>query len=441
MFEVKKDAQMVEKALLVGVQFHGHSAEDTAIQLEELAELLKGIGIAVADALVFRVRVPNPSKLIGSGQASEVIALAKQHGCEAIVFDEALSPAQQRNWEREAGMLVIDRHEVILDIFNSRAMTKEAKLQVELAQMEYSLPRLRKAWSHLGRQRGGGVTQRGEGETQLELDQRLIRQRIAKLKKELEEVVRHRKVQRTQRVRVPLPTAAIIGYTNAGKSSLLNHLTEARVLEADQLFATLDPTSRRLKLPSGQILILTDTVGFIRKLPHRLVDAFKATLEEAVVSDLLLHMVDASQALVEPYIETTLEVLRELGAEDRPRLLIFNKADLIEDPEHRAQLQSRYPDALFTSTRSGEGLDALKTQLDAHFALADRPCDLLIPHDRYDLLNQLHEAGAILKKLSQAEGTYLSASVPPRLQAQTLPFQITVMDPELRKLLLAATRK
>ena len=320
------------RALLLGLQNAGQSPEEAEALLEELTELTSNLGIVTPVRLVARLREPNPRFLLGAGKTAEIIALAKEHQCGLIIFDDELHPAQQRNWEAESGLIVIDRQEVILDIFAARARTREARLQVELAQAEYFMPRLRRAWSHLSRQRGGGVNARGEGETQLELDQRIVRDRIQRLRADLATVRKQRGVQRRQRLRVPLPTAAIVGYTNAGKSSLLNALTGAQVLAADKLFATLDPATRRLRLPSGRILLLTDTVGFVRRLPHRLVEAFKATLEEALVADLLIHVVDASSPEAVAHHTTTLSVLRELGDAHARIITVFNKLDRVDDP-------------------------------------------------------------------------------------------------------------
>jgi GTP-binding protein HflX len=425
MFDVRQDPQLVERALLVGIEYAGRQQDDVNDLLDELAELVSNIGIGIQDAIALRVRQPNPKYLVGAGQAQEIMELARSHQCDVIIFDEALTPAQQRNWEMETKLLVIDRQEVIIDIFAQRALTKEAKLQVELARLEYFLPRLRRAWTHLSRQRGGSATQRGEGETQLQLDQRMVRSRIARLRGELEEVIKHRKVQRSKRTRIPLPTAALIGYTNAGKSSLLNYLTQSNVLEEDKVFATLDPTSKRLELPSGLTTILTDTVGFVRKLPHRLVDAFKATLEEAVVSNLLIHVVDASQEDTDPYIRTTLDVLGELEAAEHKRILVFNKIDLVDDPEHLSLLKERYPDALFTSTVTGAGIEKLKETLELILSETNRMMYLRLPHNRYDLVNQLHQAGAITRKTPSDQGIYIVAHIPERLQAMAKEFEIS----------------
>src|SRR4029077_2108817 len=297
MINVREKPNRVEKALLVGVFKDTVQKQDAESLLDELNSLVNTLGIPIAESLLVRVAEPSPRYFVGSGKAEEIFSRSKRIGADVIVFDNELSPAQQRNWEAMVGIPVIDRQEVILDIFAQRAQTKEARLQVDLARMEYSLPRLTRAWGHLSRQ-GGGLGGKGEGETQLETDRRLVRAQIDRLKSDLELVRLRRATQRKQRQRLPLPSAAIVGYTNVGKSALLNKLTGAQVLVEDKLFATLDTTTRRVLLPSGQSLLLTDTVGFIRNLPHRLIEAFKATLEEAVLSDFLIHVLDASHPRV-----------------------------------------------------------------------------------------------------------------------------------------------
>ncbi|MGA2052374.1 MAG: GTPase HflX [Opitutales bacterium] len=403
-----------QRALLVGLQMAGQTREDAAALLEELAELTANVGLTVAARHLVRLREPHPRLLLGAGKAEEIIQDARARGCAYIIFDDELHAAQQRNWEAASGLQVIDRHEVILDIFAARAQTREARLQVELAQQEYSLPRLRRAWSHLSRQRGGGTTQRGEGETQLQLDQRLVRERIQRLRADLEVVRKQRAVQRRQRLRAPLPTAAIVGYTNAGKSSLLNALTGADVLVQDKLFATLDPATRRLQLPSGRALLLTDTVGFVRRLPHRLVESFKATLEEAVVSDFLIHLVDASSPEAASHHATTLAVLSELGAHDARVLTVFNKLDRVHDSLRLAELKAQFPGALFLSAHTGHGLDVLLDRLEAGLEDEAVPLALLIPHSRYDLINRLHQAGAVRREEARDEGVYIEGLVPRR---------------------------
>src|ERR1035437_3300298 len=315
-----------ERALLIGVQTQKMTAGEGAELLTELTELVENLRMSVTRSMLVNLRTFTPATLLGNGKTNELIELAKADGADVIVFDEALSPAQQRNWEELSGLGVIDREEVILEIFSDRAHTREAVLQVALARMEYSLPRLTRAWTHLSRQRGKGAMG-GEGETQLENDRRTVRDRISHLKMELANVVKQRGVQRTRRQRIPIPTASIVGYTNAGKSTLLNALTGAHIYVADKLFATLDPTTRQLVLRGNQKLLITDTVGFIRRLPHGLVEAFKATLEEVVVADFLIHVLDVTNPNFEHHHATTLSVLGELGAADKTIVTVFNKID------------------------------------------------------------------------------------------------------------------
>lgn len=382
--------------------------------LSELEELAGNLKIGVIGRSIVRLRQAQPKFLLGGGKAAEIVAEVKENDGDCIIFDRVLSPAQQRNWEKLANLTVIDRHEIILDIFNERASTREATLQVELARLEYELPRLRRAWSHLDRQRGGGAVQRDAGETQLEVDQRLVRRRIARLRSELVTVIKTREVQRKQRLRIPLPSVAIVGYTNAGKSSLLNRLTASSVLAADKLFATLDPTTRRMQLPSGQTLLVTDTVGFVRNLPHRLIDAFKATLEEAVVANFLIHVVDASSPDVAAHRATTLAVLQELGVDDYPILTVYNKIDRIDDPIQLAALRNDNRDAVLVSALSGEGIDSLLQALQAQVSTLATHRTLLIPHSRQDLIHRLHEAGAIESTKYLDEGALLETNLPPR---------------------------
>lgn len=418
---------MIQNAYLLGVQGPGMDEETSNALLAELRELVGNLGIGVRMERVVKIRKPNAAFLLGKGKVEEIIAEIRSMGCDSLVFDEALLPSQQRNWERELGgkILVIDRQEVILDIFNSRAQTKEARLQVELARLEYELPRMKHAWSHLDRQRGGGAVQRDAGESQLELDQRIIRTRIAKLKKELKEVTQHRDIQRTRRLRVPLPNAAIVGYTNAGKSSLLNLITQSQVLAEDKLFATLDPTTRRATLPSGQPLLLTDTVGFIRRLPHRLVEAFKATLEEALVSTFLIHLLDASSPDVLEHYKTTLGVLQELGAEAKQTLTVFNKVDREIDPLALADIRRQFPQAIFISVKSGAGIPALLDACQKQITLWGDFQELLIPYDHYDLVHRLHQSGAVQQEVSEDEGIRIHGYIPLRLQESVRAFVIT----------------
>jgi len=417
---------MINRAYLLGVRGPRMAEGEAETLLDELEELVSNLSIGVATKQVVKVREPSAAFLLGTGKMQEIKEEIEARGCDSLIFDEPLSAGQQRNWEKELGgkILVIDRQEIILDIFNSRAQTREASLQVELARLEYELPRMKRAWSHLDRQRGGGAVQRDAGETQLEMDQRMIRMRISRLKKELVEVLQHREVQRKKRHRVPLPTASIVGYTNAGKSSLLNQVTESEVLAADKLFATLDPTTRRAELPNGQTLLMTDTVGFIRRLPHRLVEAFKATLEEAVVATFLIHVLDASSPDVQHHYETTMNVLKELGAEEKTILTVFNKIDWVEDRMELAMLRHDYPEALFISVKTGEGLDALMAKCVECISEWGVHVELLMPHDRYDLVNRLHEAGAVSSKEVRDDGVHIEGALPQRLLDPVRPFLV-----------------
>lgn len=415
---------MVTRAYLVGIERGSAGSDAPLALLDELQELVSNLGIEVVHRNVVRIRKPQAAYLMGKGKMESVIEDARSRACDVIVFDDELTPGQQRNWEKSAldNILVIDRQEVILDIFNRRAQTREASLQVELARLEYELPRMRRAWSHLDRQRGGGAMQRDAGETQLEIDQRLIRTRIARLKRELSSVVRTRATQRKQRERLPVPTAAIVGYTNAGKSSLLNRLTNAAVIAEDKLFATLDPTTRRTRLPSGQTLLLTDTVGFVRRLPHRLIEAFKATLEEAVVADFLIHVVDASSLEAEAHFHTTRDVLRELGAESARILTVFNKSDLAITPAQMSGLRALEPEGIFVSAHTGVGLPLLLSRCEDMVKDHAVPVRLLIPHDRYDLVGKLHRAGAVSSERAMDEGVLICGHLPLRLLDSYRPY-------------------
>lgn len=422
---------MVERAMLIGITLPGEDNVTTRSLLDELRELVTTLGIGIQHEVQLSIRKPQAKFLLGTGKAKEMIEQAKAHNCDVIVFDNELTPAQQRNWEQAADdkILVIDRQEVILDIFGKRAQTKEAVLQVELARLEYNLPRLKSAWTHLSRQRGGGSTQRDAGETQQELDQRMVRTQITRVKRELESVIQHRHVQRKKRMTVPVPTCAIVGYTNAGKSSLLNQLTNSDILVEDKLFATLDPTSRRCPLPSGQPLIITDTVGFVRNLPHRLVNAFKATLEEAVVSNFLIHVLDVNSPEIEAHAETTLSVLHGLGADEKRIITVFNKIDDLWSEDIRLTLSFRYPEALFVSAHTGEGIPELLERIEAIVESDFAQLRLIIPHNRYDLVARLHREGGVRKEEARDDGTYIVGSVPERMLSALHPFLLDNDEP------------
>ena len=428
MADFLNDEKTVSRALLVGVQTPDMAPGEGAELLGELHELVENLGLTITHSTLVNLRDrQQPKFLVGSGKAAELIARAKADGADVIVVDEELSPAQQHNWEEESGIAVIDRQEVILEIFADRAQTREAVLQVALARMEYSLPRLTRAWTHLSRQRGKGAMG-GEGETQLEQDRRIVRDRIAHLKAEIAQVISQRATQRRKRMRTPVPGAAIVGYTNAGKSSLLNKLTGAHIYAADKLFATLDPTTRQLALPDGRTLLVTDTVGFIRRLPHRLVEAFKATLEEVVVSNFLIHVLDVTNPNVEQHHATTLAVLTELGAADKPTITVFNKIDAA-DAKTLALMRVRHPTALFLSVHTGEGLDRLLARCE-ELAVDDTiAVELLVPHDRYDLVAKLHASGQVRVQESRDDGVFIAGRFPLKQQPLFAPFVIAPVPP------------
>ncbi len=435
MFEVRQKPQMVERALLVRLYFDPGEAEESGSLLEELGELVRTLDIEVAESVLARSREMHKKFLCGTGKAAEIAALARAHECDVIVIDNGLAPSQQREWEKLADLCVIDREEVILDIFAKRAKTKEARLQVELARMQYALPRLARMWGHLDREsagsgggqsggQGGGGTSRGMGEKQIEVDRRLAHLTIDRAKRELEIVRKQRKTQRKERERLDTAHAAIVGYTNAGKSTLLNTLSGADVMAKDMLFATLDTTTRRIELPDGQPLLITDTVGFIRNLPHRLVEAFKATLEEAVLADFLIHVLDATSPEVERFHDTTLEVLAELGAGDKPMIAILNKIDLVSDPWVLACLQRKFPDAIPTSAVSGLGMDELLAACSV--VLAARVCRsrYRIPQHRAELVSLLHREAKVLSTEYDHDDIIVSAVVPAAIAGRLEAFAI-----------------
>jgi GTP-binding protein HflX len=413
MFEIKAREKIVERALLIGAYLDSAQKADAQSLLDELEELVNTLGIPVVERKLIHHREQHARYLIGSGKAQEIAGLVKTLECDVIVFDNELTPAQQRNWEELAGATVADRQEIILDIFGARAQTREARIQVDLARMEYSLPRLTRAWSHLGQQ-GGGIGAKGEGESQLEQDKRKTRGQIDRLKRELETVRRARATQRKDRKRAPVPNAAIVGYTNVGKSSLLRRLTGADVLVENKLFATLDTTTRKIALPNKQPLLLTDTVGFVRKLPHQLVESFKATLEEAALSDFLIHVLDASQPNVMEFYNTTMRVLAELGADTKQMLVVFNKMDKVEDSSARAILRRHFPDAVFVSVQTGTGMDELVDRISDFVSKGTMTVDLHLPASRADLLARLHRDGTVSEIRYEHDAVYVTATIPTR---------------------------
>ncbi len=428
MFEVREKPQLVERALLVGVFLDKSKEKEASSLLEELNELVQTLGIGIMDSILVRVRENFPSHLMGKGKMAEIIEKSKELNCDCIIFDNELSPNQQRNWENDSEILVIDRQEVILDIFSLRARTKEARLQVQLAKMQYTLPRMARMWSHLDRQgggsgggKGGGGAARGEGEKQIEVDRRLARKKIDRVKAELEKVRQQRKTQRKERNRADLPHAAIVGYTNAGKSSLLNGLTESTVLAEDKLFATLDTTTRKLDLDDGHTILLTDTVGFVRRLPHGLVESFKATLEEAVLADFLIHVIDGSSENVEEHFQTTLDVLKELGADEKRIIPAINKIDVIST-KRLEELKIIFPDAVLISVKNGNGIEDLLSKINEMLLSKIVRKTLKIPQSRQDLVALLHREGKILSQEYEQNDIIINAIYSKRFLAKFAEF-------------------
>ncbi len=415
-----------QKALLVGVELKDSrplfGVEDS---LDELGLLAQTAGLEVVGRAVQRLNRIHPATLIGSGKLAELTEILTRIGANLVVFDDELSPRHQRELEKAFGesTQVIDRSALILDIFAQHASTREGALQVELAQYEYRLPRLTRQWSHLARQAGGGAARggaagvglRGPGETQLEVDRREIRRRIARLKDEIEAVRAHRQRHRAQRTRAGMTTVALVGYTNAGKSTLLNVLSGADVYVADQLFATLDPTTRRVELPSGRTILLSDTVGFIQKLPVTLVAAFRATLEEVVEADLLLHVVDASHPRAWDHADVVEDTLAELEASRIPKVLVLNKIDRGDAVQDLDFSELGYRQVIRTSATAGTGLDELLAAIEQVLIESLIPISLLIPYSQGDILAAIYETGVVADEVHTEQGVEISARVPARL--------------------------
>ena len=391
--------------------------------LAELEELLLTAGVAVVGRSIQHRDKPHPNTYVGPGKLQEIKELAKAADANVVVCDDELSPRQERNLEAELGMAVVDRTTVILDIFAGHAHTAEGKMQVELAQLEYNLARMRGLWTHLERL-GAGIGTRGPGESQIETDRRLARDRIAALKRRLADVKGSRATMRAERQRAHLPQIAIAGYTNAGKSTLLNRMTGSEVGVRDRLFHTLDPSTRQWRL-NGRPYLVTDTVGFIRKLPHQLVEAFGATLEETILADLILHVVDASapEEELDEMLRAVDEVLVEIGANDQPRLLVLNKADLLDDTRRQA-LWLNHPDGLQVSAVTGEGLDALGERIEEEFRRTLRPVDLLLPYAEGGRLAELHDVAGELEREETPSGVRIRALVPATVAERFAPFSV-----------------
>lgn len=402
-----ENKKIEERVILVGVS--EQDGDDTEDSLEELAELVRTAGAAVVGTVIQKLERRHPGTYVGTGKVQEIRELLIETDATGIVCDDELTPAQMRNLTDLLDTKVMDRTLVILDIFAGRAATGEGKIQVELAQMRYEMTRLAGYGRSMSRL-GGGIGTRGPGEKKLETDRRLIAGRISQLKRELAEVVQHREVTRSRRTRANQPVAAIVGYTNAGKSTLLNTLTDADVLEMDALFATLDPTTRLLKLSGKQEILLTDTVGFIRKLPHHLIDAFRSTLEEAKYADYIIHVVDASNPQMEKQMYIVYETLQRLGVEQKPILTLFNKQDLVEEPLRLHDAHADY--MLRICAKSGEGLQEVKQTLETMLRENKIYMERLIPYTETAILAKIRVAGELVTEDYRADGIFVQAYVP-----------------------------
>ncbi|MFI7066664.1 GTPase HflX [Kribbella sp. NPDC050124] len=427
--EVEYRKLLLERVLLVGVWTEG-SAEDAENSLAELKLLAETAGSEVLDGVIQRRKKPDPATFIGSGKVVDLRNLVASLGADTVIADGELAPAQLRNLEDRLKVKVVDRTALILDIFAQHAKSKEGKAQVELAQLQYMKQRLRGWGGNLSRQAGGrvgaaggGIGGRGPGETKIETDRRRINTKISKLRRELKDMKGTRSTMRQERRRHSVPSVAIAGYTNAGKSSLLNSITGAGVLVENALFATLDPTTRRTTTSDGRVYTLTDTVGFVRHLPHDIVEAFRSTLEEVADADLLLHVVDGSHPDPLAQIQAVREVLAEIGASDVPELIVINKAD-VADPIALAPILHRESRALVVSAHTGEGIDKLRTLVEASLPQPDVALDLLLPYERGDLVSRIHSEGSVDQLEHTAEGTRVSARVHPALAGDLTPYQV-----------------
>ncbi|MEO6053868.1 MAG: GTPase HflX [Chthoniobacterales bacterium] len=421
-------AHSPEKAFLIGLEHSRADHWELEDSLSELKQLASTAGAEVVDTVIQKLDRPTAPYYIGKGKAEDIARKCSEQHVSSLIFDDELSPAQGRNLEKLTSRKVLDRTQLILDIFAKRARSKEGRLQIELAQLQYLLPRLTRMWTHLSRQ-SGGIGTRGPGETQLEVDRRRVQERIARLERDLIEVRKNRTVQREGRLRRNWPVVALVGYTNAGKSSLLNRLTGAEVLTEDKLFATLDPTTRQLVLPNRQKILLTDTVGFIRKLPHTVIESFKATLEEVGLADLLIHIVDVSHPQFHEQMEAVDKVLLELGADGKQTLLVFNKIDCLSCPEIAESLVHRYPGSVAVSVKHDQGIDALIDELEARLSAWRLKVEFRIPITESALLAEVHRAGHVLSIKYDEDIAVMHAHIPPELKKRLARYEFPIPIP------------
>ncbi len=419
---------MMKRALLVAAYTSKEGHKECLDHLEELSRLCDTYGLEAVEKLPCSLRKPDAATYLGKGKIEELVALVQEKAIDVVIFDDEISPNQQRNLEKLFQKAVIDRTELIIEVFAQRAQTREARLQIEMAKVKYQMPRLKRMWTHLSRQAGtggaggAGAYLKGEGEKQIELDRRLLKKRVDQLKEELKAVHAQRHTQRSQRLRTGIPTFAIVGYTNAGKSTLLKALTKADVLVEDKLFATLDTTTRKFTLPNRQEILLIDTVGFIRKIPHMLIAAFKSTLEEAVYTDILLHLIDVSHPEAELQAEATMHVLKELNALGRPIITVLNKIDACTETGRMYRMRLKYPKTVSISALNGEGFDQLLEMMSHEVAALRKVYKLRIPQSHYALVSELMREGRVLFCDYQENDILLQVEVPQRLEAKVKEF-------------------
>jgi GTP-binding protein HflX len=416
----------LKTALLVGTY---RSAEEKKVcedYLDELERLCDTYGLQVQGKVPCSIKKIESATFLGKGKVEEIGKLAAELQAEVIIFDDEITPHQQRNLEKEFNRAVIDRTELIIEVFAQRAHSREARLQIELAKFRYQLPRLKRLWTHLSRQAGttggGGAYLKGEGEKQIEIDRRILRRQIERLKKEIEDVADQRVVQRNLRKRTSVPTFSIVGYTNAGKSTLLNALTGAGVLVEDKLFATLDTTTRKFTLPNRQEILLIDTVGFIRKIPHMLVAAFKSTLEEAIHADILLHLIDVSHPKAEEQAQETIKVLEELGAADQPIITVLNKIDQCPNPVIISKLRVKYPKTVAISALNGSGMEELLEIMTKEISLLRKIVTLRIPQSHYALVSELMRESRVISCEYEENDILMKVEIPGKLEHKVSPF-------------------
>ncbi|MCH9617071.1 MAG: GTPase HflX [Chlamydiia bacterium] len=418
--------ESIKKALLVGVHMSGGESELCREHLKELGELAKTLGVKEVREIYCPVKKFNAPTYIGSGKVEEFRDIVAAEGIDVIIFDDSITPNQQKNIENVAKVPVIDRTEVILEIFGLHARTKEAMLQIEVAKIRHQLPRLKRMWTHLSRQRGasGGGSSRGTGEKQIEIDRRLLKHKLRSVEREIKDVVRGREQTRKGRLRSGVPTFSIVGYTNAGKSTLLNALTGSEVLVEDKLFATLDTTARAYQLPNRSKIVLVDTVGFIRKLPHSLVKAFRSTLEEVCYTDVLIHLLDCSKKGSMARFEATMQVLEELGIKDKPVIVVLNKIDLLKSKEHIRKFNVLYDNVIAVSAVTHEGFDDLLSALEIEASRFCKKMHLRIDQSNYKLIDEITREGRVIHTDYEGNDVLLEVALPEHMERKAKPFLV-----------------